>query len=78
MEQEFLKDMIARLETLGGTYAITGSVAILVWGTPQTTHDGDVVGMLEILGGLHGVELMDGETGVTGDHLQGAWGEGRL
>ena len=43
MEQEFLRDIVCRLEGLGVPYAITGSVASNVWGTPRTTHDVDVV-----------------------------------
>ena len=46
MEQEFLKDIIARLEQTGVSYAITGSVASNLWGTPRTTHDVDVVVVL--------------------------------
>src|SRR5947209_15972554 len=46
LEQEFLKDVIRRLESLGIPYAITGSIASNLWGTPRTTHDVDVVVVL--------------------------------
>lgn len=46
MEQEFLKDVVARLEGAGVTYAITGSIASNLWGIPRTTHDVDVVVVL--------------------------------
>ena len=46
MEQEFLSDLVARLEGTGVTYAITGSVASSLWGVPRTTHDVDVVVVL--------------------------------
>jgi hypothetical protein len=47
LEQEFLKDVIARLETTGVTYALTGSIASNFWGIPRTTHDVDVVVVLD-------------------------------
>ena len=43
MEQEFLRDIICRLERLGVPYAITGSIASSFWGTARLTHDVDVV-----------------------------------
>jgi hypothetical protein len=43
LEQEFLKDVIARLEATGMSYALTGSIASNFWGVPRTTHDVDVV-----------------------------------
>jgi hypothetical protein len=46
LEQEFLKDVIARLESGGVMYAVTGSVASNLWGIPRTTHDVDVVVVL--------------------------------
>ena len=46
LEQEFLKDVIARLEGTGVTYALTGSIASNFWGIPRTTHDVDVVVVL--------------------------------
>ena len=46
MEQEFLKDIVARLEQTEVLYAITGSIASNLWGTPRTTHDVDVVVVL--------------------------------
>jgi hypothetical protein len=46
LEQEFLSDLVARLEGTGVTYAITGSIASSLWGTPRTTHDVDVVVVL--------------------------------
>ncbi|HXG10632.1 MAG TPA: hypothetical protein VNK04_12795 [Gemmataceae bacterium] len=46
MEQEFLKDVIARLEKTGLPYALTGSIASNFWGIPRTTHDVDVVVVL--------------------------------
>ena len=48
MEQEFLKDIICRLEASGATYAITGSVASNFWGIPRTTHDVDIVILLAV------------------------------
>ena len=46
MEQEFLKEIVARLESMGVPYAITGSIASNVWGTPRTTHDVDILVVL--------------------------------
>lgn len=46
MQQEFLKDVVTRLEILGVIYAITGSVASNYWGIPRTTHDVDIVVVL--------------------------------
>jgi len=46
LEQEFLRDIIARLEASGVLYAVTGSVASSFWGIPRTTHDVDVVVVL--------------------------------
>lgn len=46
MEQEFLKDAVARLEKTGVAYAVTGSVASNFWGIPRTTHDVDIVVVL--------------------------------
>jgi hypothetical protein len=37
LQQEFLKDVIARLENLGVVYAITGSIASNLWGILRTT-----------------------------------------
>lgn len=48
MEQEFLEDVVARLEGAGVTYAITGSIASNLWGIPRTTHDVDVVVVLSL------------------------------
>jgi hypothetical protein len=46
LEQEFLKEILARLERTGVSYAVTGSVASSIWGTPRTTHDVDIVVVL--------------------------------
>jgi hypothetical protein len=46
LEQEFLEDIVARLENTGVVYAVTGSVASNFWGIPRTTHDVDVVVVL--------------------------------
>jgi hypothetical protein len=46
LEQEFLKDLVSRLERAGVPYAITGSIASNLWGIPRTTHDVDVVVVL--------------------------------
>jgi len=43
LEQEFLQDVVSRLEKAALTYAITGSIASNLWGTPRTTHDVDIV-----------------------------------
>ena len=43
MEQAFLKDVLDRLEETGIPYAVTGSIASNLWGTPRTTHDVDIV-----------------------------------
>jgi hypothetical protein len=42
LQQAFVKDIVARLESLGVPYAITGSIASNFWGTPRTTHDIDI------------------------------------
>lgn len=47
MEQEFLKDLVGRLEGVGVVYAITGSIASNLWGIPRTTHDVDIVVLLK-------------------------------
>jgi hypothetical protein len=46
LEQAFLEDVIARLEKLGVSYAVTGSIASNLWGIPRTTHDVDIVVVL--------------------------------
>jgi hypothetical protein len=46
LEQEFLKDVVARLEKIGVDYAVTGSIASNFWGIPRTTHDVDIVVVL--------------------------------
>jgi len=43
LEQAFLKDVLDRLEETGIPYAVTGSIASNLWGTPRTTHDVDIV-----------------------------------
>lgn len=48
MQQEFVKDVVARLERTGVIYAITGSIASNLWGTPRTTHDVDVLVVLSL------------------------------
>jgi hypothetical protein len=47
LEQAFLKDIIERLETAKVVYAITGSIASNYWGIPRTTHDVDIVIVLQ-------------------------------
>lgn len=54
MEQEFLEDIVVRVERTGIPYAITGSIASNFWGIPRTTHDVDVVVVLS----AHDVERM--------------------
>jgi hypothetical protein len=46
LQQEFVKDIVARLERTGVVYAITGSIASNVWGLARTTHDIDIVVVL--------------------------------
>jgi hypothetical protein len=46
LQQEFLKEVIARLEKLEVEYAITGSIASNLWGIIRTTHDVDIVVVL--------------------------------
>ena len=46
MQQEFIKAIITRLEALGLPYAVTGSVASNLWGTPRLTHDIDILVVL--------------------------------
>jgi hypothetical protein len=46
LQLEFLKDLVTRLEGLGVPYAITGSVASNIWGTPRLTHDIDLLVVL--------------------------------
>ena len=46
MEQEFLRDIVSRLDASGVLYAVTGSLASSFWGIPRTTHDVDVVAVL--------------------------------
>lgn len=48
MQQEFVRDIVTRLERSGVTYAITGAMASNLWGTPRTTHDVDVVVVLSL------------------------------
>lgn len=47
MQQEFLKEVVTRLETLQTPYAITGSIASNFWGIPRLTHDVDILIVLE-------------------------------
>jgi hypothetical protein len=42
-EQELLKDCLHRLNQLGISYMLTGSMASNAWGIPRTTHDLDFV-----------------------------------
>jgi hypothetical protein len=46
LEPAFLEDVIARLDRLGLAYAVTGSIASNLWGTPRLTHDVDIVVVL--------------------------------
>jgi hypothetical protein len=46
-EQEFLVDVLQRLNTTGVDYMLTGSMASNIWGTPRTTHDLDFVVLLK-------------------------------
>jgi hypothetical protein len=46
LEQEFLEDLVKRLQRMGLTYAITGSIASNYWGVPRLTHDVDVLVVL--------------------------------
>lgn len=48
MEQEFLREVLARLERLDVLYAVTGSIASNLWGVPRTTHDVDIVIVLAL------------------------------
>lgn len=45
-EQEFLVDVVERLNLAGVDYMLTGSMASNYWGTPRTTHDLDFVVLL--------------------------------
>jgi len=42
-EQELLVDCLRRLNLVGITYYLTGSMASNYWGIPRTTHDLDFV-----------------------------------
>lgn len=42
-EQELLVDCLRRLNGIGLTYLLTGSMASNYWGIPRTTHDLDFV-----------------------------------
>mgnify|MGYP005678367309 CR=1 FL=1 len=46
-EQEFLADVLTRLNETGIDYMLTGSMASNYWGTPRTTHDLDFVVLLK-------------------------------
>ena len=46
-EQEFLVDVLQRLNSAGVDYMLTGSMASNYWGTPRTTHDVDIVVLLK-------------------------------
>jgi hypothetical protein len=46
-EQEFLADILGRLNRTGVAYMLTGSMASNVWGIPRTTHDLDFVVVLQ-------------------------------
>jgi hypothetical protein len=43
LQQGFVRDIVTRLESLGTTYAITGSMASSFWGIPRLTHDVDIL-----------------------------------
>jgi hypothetical protein len=45
-EQEFLVDVLERLNRAGIDYMLTGSMASNYWGAPRTTHDLDFVILL--------------------------------
>ena len=42
-EQELLRDCLVRLNRIGVTYYLTGSMASNYWGIPRSTHDLDFV-----------------------------------
>lgn len=42
-QQEFLKELVGRLEHCGIPYMITGSLGSSFHGEPRSTHDGDGV-----------------------------------
>jgi len=46
LQQEYVNDVVTRLEATGVTYAITGSIASNFWGVPRLTHDVDVLVLL--------------------------------
>lgn len=46
-EQEFLVDVVQRLNAVDVDYMLTGSMASNIWGTPRTTHDLDFVVLLK-------------------------------
>ena len=46
-EQEFLGDVLERLNEAGVDYMLTGSMASNLWGIPRTTHDLDFVILLK-------------------------------
>jgi hypothetical protein len=46
-EQEFLVDVLKRLNPVGVDYMLTGSMDSNFWGTPRTTHDVDLVILLK-------------------------------
>ncbi len=46
-EQEFLVDVLQRLNSAGVDSMLTGSMASNFWGTPRTTHDVDIVVLLK-------------------------------
>lgn len=46
-EQEFLVDVLQRLNSADVDYMLTGSMASNFWGTPRTTHDVDIVVLLK-------------------------------
>jgi hypothetical protein len=46
-EQEFLSDVLTRLNQISVAYMLTGSMASNYWGTPRTTHDIDLVILLK-------------------------------
>lgn len=46
-QQELVRKVIATLESLGIAYMVTGSVVSSIQGEPRTTHDIDIVVLLE-------------------------------
>ncbi|MEP7014830.1 MAG: hypothetical protein ABI925_05270 [Verrucomicrobiota bacterium] len=72
-ERELLVDCLRRLNRLGITYYLTGSMASNYWGIPRTTHDLDFVVQLPISSIPLVVQAFNGEFYIEEEAVRAAY-----